>query len=290
MKMNPFSADVGILTAEEVLYVNKQIIKAIHPKLQARKLFPLVPIEDSKVHRHYIETDPNEASITLDGKAQSFDHPELTAGDVTVPVISKESNLNFRDLNISKKSNTNLLERTIETATYQIATVEDRLLISGDYTGWAALNIEGLFGATGRLTGASAGAWPANAIADINAGKDALEAAGFDSKEAVLVAPHAILGNLNALVPNTAVTYNRPILEDLIADIIPSTNAFAQDGGVDSACLVIPGRNNFYAVQGEPIHHRLWEDAVGNVTLTIREMIAPVISQPTSIYEITTIT
>jgi len=171
-----------------------------------------------------------------------------------------------------------------------VAESEDRLLISGEYTGWAALGIEGLFGATGRTNNASAGNWPANAVTDVNVARAALQASGFVGLEPVLIGPPALVKCLDGLIANTGITYRQALLGNgLLSGIIESSNAFAQDGGVDSVVLVIPGQGNFYAVQDLPLTTRLWEDKTGNVYGTIRETITPIIARPAAIAEINTV-
>jgi hypothetical protein len=49
----------------------------------------------------------------------------------------------------------------------------------------------------------------------------------------------------------------------------------------------VPGEDNFWAAQGIPLSTRVWEDKTGNVYLTVRETLVPVIGRATSIYEIT---
>ena len=70
MRTNPFAKDVGILTEEEVLYVEQKVVETIRYQLQARKVFPVIaPGEDAKFYRFYTESDPSEAVIDMDGKA-----------------------------------------------------------------------------------------------------------------------------------------------------------------------------------------------------------------------------
>ena len=95
---------------------------------------------------------------------------------------------------------------------------------------------------------------------------------------------------LDGLIANTGITYRQALLGNgLLSDIIESSNAFAQDGGVDSVVLVIPGNGNFYAVQDLPLMTKLWEDKSGNVYGTIRETITPVVARAAAIAEINTV-
>lgn len=296
MKTNPFAADQGLLTQEELQYIETQIVEAIYYQTRARDIFPVRNIGQGggvQVYRYYDEELPSEASISMTGKAQTDDHPELTHHDVNVPVISKEFFLNWRDIASSRRMGESLVNASVRTATRRIAEAEDRLLISGEYTGWAAEGIEGLFGATGRTNTASVGAWPANAITDINAARAAFDTAGFDIEGAppVMVGPPAVIRTLDAFIANTAVTYKQAFLDaGLVSEYIVTPNAYAQDGGVDSVVMVVPGESNFFAVQDLPIEVNIWYDKAKNAYGTVRETITPVISRPESIAEINTIT
>ena len=293
MKTNPFAADLGILTAEELLYIEEKVVETFRFVLAAREIFPVINIGQgggAQTYRFYTEQDPSGAQVSMTGKAQSDDHPQKTANDVLVPVIHKEFFLNWRDIASSRRQGPSILDDSIRTATRMVAESEDRLLISGEYTGWAALGIEGLFGATGRTNNASAGNWPANAVGDVNVARAALQASGYVGLEPVLIGPPALVKCLDGLIANTGITYRQALLGNgLLSGIIESSNAFAQDGGVDSVVLVIPGQGNFYAVQDLPLEVHLWYDKAQNVYGTVRETITPVIARPAAIAEINTV-
>jgi len=289
MRKNPFGRD-SLLTEEEILYVRNKVVTTFQETLIGRQIFPIEQTPDHKFYRFYDQDEPSEAVISMDGKAQSDDFPDLDANDLKWPVIHKEFLLNWRDVDISSRG-TKVLDRTIAAAAREVAEAEDRLLISGETVGWPALGIEGLFTATGRAQQAASGNWPANAIADINTGRAALQALGFVAIEPVLIGPPALVKCLDGLIANTAVTTRTAALDNnLISAAMESANAFAADGGVDSVILVVPGEDNFWAAQGVPLTTRLWEDKTGNVHGTIRETIVPVIGRPTCIHEITDIT
>ena len=293
MKMNPFGADAGLLTQEEMYYLENKVLETFRYELQARRIFPVVNIgKNGGVYnyRYYDESDPGEAAIDVTGKAQVDDHPEKAPHDILMPVIHKEFFLNWRDIAASRLQGPSILEDSIRTATRKVAEAEDRLLISGECTTWAAQGLEGLFTATGRTNTASAGNWPANAVGDVNVARSALQASGFVGIEPILIGPPALVKCLDGLIANTAVTYRQALLgNNLLSGIIESSNAYAADCGVDSVVLVVPGEGNFWAVQDLPIMTRLWEDKVGNVHGTVRETIAPVVGRAASIAEINTI-
>ena len=291
MRNNPYAADVGILTEEEILYVEQRVVEQIRYQLQARKIFPVITVPDSKFYRFYNEDDPSEAGIDMDGKAQSDDFPEKTAHDIKRPVIHKEFLLNWRDVDISRRQGPSILDDSIRTATRVVSEAEDRLLISGECTTWSALGIEGLFTATGRGQQAASGAWPANAVHDVNDARAHLQGHGFVGLEPVMIGPPALVKCLDGLIANTGITYRQALLgNNLVSAIIETPNAYASDCGQDSVIFAIPGRDNFYAAQGVPLMTRLWEDKSGNIHGTIRETITPVIPRPEALFEITTIT
>lgn len=291
MRMDAFAND-GIVSEEEILYVRNKVVETFQEQLIARKVFPIENVPDALFYRFYDEDEPSEAVISHTGKPQSDDFPDIDAHDIKFPVIHKEALLNWRETAISQQSGgTKLLDRTIRNLTRMVAEAEDRLLISGECTTWLAMGIEGLFTATGRSAGAASGNWPANAIADINTGRAALQALGFVAIEPILIGPPALVKCLDAQMANTTSTYRQFLLDNnLVSAIMESANAYAADCGVDSVILVIPGEDNFWAAQGVPLTTRMWEDKTGNLYLTVRETIVPVIGRPTSIYEISTIT
>lgn len=291
MRTNPFAQDI-ILTEEEIVHVRQKVVKSFMEQLVARDIFPIERSPDALFYKWYEEEDVSEALITHSGKGQSDDFPDLTANDIMWPVIHKESLLNWRDVRISAQTgNSKLLDRTINSLTRAVARAEDRLLISGECTTWPAWGIEGLFTATGRGAAPASGNWPANAIADINTGRSALEAAGYVGIEPILVGPPAMIKCLDGQMANTTSTYKQFLFDNnLVSDVKESANAYAADCGQDSVVLVIPGEDNFWAAEGVPLETRIWEDKVGNLYLTVRETIVPVIGRANSIYEINTIT
>ena len=295
MRTNPFAADTGLLTEEELQYIDNQVVETFRYGLKGRQLFDVKDISQgggAQQYRYYTEQDPSEAVIDMTGKGQSDDHPEKTANDVLVPVIHKEFFLNWRDVMSSRRSgDTSVIDSAIQTCTRKVREAEDKLLITGEYTGWGALGIDGLFTATGRTTAAASGNWPANFIADINTGRAVLDGLGFEGETPILIAPPAIVNGLDGAIANTEITYKMFAMNNgLLKDVIGTSSAYAADGGVDSALLVIPGQGNFYAVQDLPLEVNLWYDKVNNIYGTVRETITPIIARPTAVYEISDIT
>lgn len=294
MKKNPFAMDQGLLTEEEILYVEEKVLETFRYNLVGRQVYDVQNIGQgggAQVFRWYNETDPSEASITMTGKAQVDDHPEKEAHDVNVPVIHKEFFLNWRDIASSRRIGMSLVDDCIRTATWRVRDAEDRLLISGEcLPGWPALGLEGLFTATGRTNNAASGNWPANAIADINTARAALQASGFVSMEPVLIGPPALVKCLDRQIANTTSTYRSFLLDnDLISDAIETPNAFTGACAQTSVVLVVPGNGNFVAVQDLPLEVHLWYDKTQNVYGTVRETISPIVKRPTAIAEINTV-
>ena len=294
MKLNPFSMDQGLLSEEELLYIETAVLETFRYNLIGRDIYEVQNIGQgggAQIFRWYDEEDPSEAQISMTGKGQSDDHPEKEAHNVDVPVIHKEFFLNWRDIASSRRVGPSAIDDSVRTATWRVRDAEDKLLISGEYTGWPALGLEGLFTATGRTSNVQSGNWPANAVADINTARAALQASGFVGIEPVLIGPPALVKCLDALIANTGITYRQALLSNgLISDARESPNAYAADGGQDSVVLVVPGNGNFVAVQDLPLEVVLWYDKSQNVYGTVRETIAPVVKRAAAIAEIHTIT
>lgn len=293
MRRNPFATDQGLLTEEEMSYIETQVLETFRYELVARKIFPVRNIGQgggAKLHRHYTETDPSEAQISMSGKGQSDDTPLKTHHDINIPVIHKEFELNWRDVASSRREGPSVLDDSIRTATRKVAEAEDRLLLSGECDTWAALGLEGLFTATNREQTIASGNWPGAALADINASRALLQANGFVGIEPILIGPPALVKCLDGQVASTTSTWRSFLLDNnIVSDIIESSNAYADDCGQDSIVLVVPGEGNFWAVQDLPLEVNLWYDKTKNVYGTVRETIAPVIGRHESIAEIHTI-
>ena len=132
MRKNPFGLDAGLLTEEEMLYVESSVLATFSDVLQARKIFPVKNIGQgggAYVYRYYDEADPSEAQISRTGKGQSDDHPEKAPHDIDIPVIHKEFFLNWRDIAASRRQGSSILDDCIRTATRVVAEAEDTLLI-----------------------------------------------------------------------------------------------------------------------------------------------------------------
>lgn len=149
-KLSRVGMDTAQLTDEELMYIDNRIVETVRPMLVARRLFPVftLPHAGFLTVRGYKRTDMSEARISLYGQGKSKDRSEKTAFDITVPVIHKEFTINWRDLEASRNNGLPLDTQDAENAARQCAEEEDKLLLTGQYTGWKALGIEGLATAT----------------------------------------------------------------------------------------------------------------------------------------------
>jgi len=283
--------DTGILTLEEVKWIEERVVEAVHEHLIGRDIFELVRLSDAgwKFYKYYEMLDMSAAAISMEGVAQSDDIPLFPYGEVKLPVIDKTFMIQWRDILASKHQGPSLLEQAPRNAARQIAEEEDKLLLTGEYTGWPALGILGLLRSAGTSAAAS-GPWPANAIADVNTARTALENAGFIGTEAVMIGSPTAIKCLDRQLTNTDTTYRKFLLNNgLVRAIYETRSLFAADGGTDSVLLVIPGRDNFYMVEALAPTTHWWYDKAGNAYGTVREVVAPVVPRGEAIYEINTV-
>jgi len=283
--------DTGRLTSEEILYIDNRVVETVKPLLVARRLFPVFTLPNAGIItvRGYKRTNMSAARISLHGQGGIKDRTEKTSFDITVPVIEKEFEIMWRELEASRESGMPIDLQDGENAARKVAEDEDKLLITGEYTGWRALGVEGLSTATGRNTKASAGAWPANSLTDLSAAIGELETDGhYGPYAAVLRSSWA--AKLRALVSNTATKWIDVVRDLFPAGIYVTDNLHTSAGLTTSALVVEPSQENFEMVVGRDLEVRKREDVRGNLECVAREVIAPRIKRPTSICEITGLT
>jgi uncharacterized linocin/CFP29 family protein len=199
--------------------------------------------------------------------------------------------LHWREVLAGRHSGETLDAANARNAARQVAEEEDKLLLSGEYTGWPALGIEGLCSATGRSSQASAGAWPANALTDINACRALLQASGYVDVPIAMIGPTAEIKKLDAQIGNTAFTYKTFCLQNnLLAAIYESDSLFAADGGADSIVFCVPGKDNFDLVVAQEIKTFMWQNKNMNLHGKVYEAVVPRIKRPESICELTGVT
>jgi len=288
--------DAARLTDEEIIYIEDRVVEAVHPTLIGRKLFPVevVPNAGLLTVRGYKRTDMSQARISLHGDGGSFDRSRKTAFDVTVPVIDKKFKIGWRELEASRYAGQPLDLQDAENAALQVAEEEDKLLLTGEYQGWKALGIEGLATATGRLTEASAGAWPANALTDLSDAIAELEAAGHTNKSmyaAVLNSTFA--AKLRQLVSNTATKWidviqgQNPLFP---AGIWVSDNLFNSAAAQTNALVLELGKENFEMILERDMSVYELGDEDMNLNCKVYEVLTPRIKRSTSICELTGLT
>ena len=289
--MSRVGLNTAQLTDEERIYVDSRIVETVRPKLVGRRLFPVftLPHAGFITVRGYKLTDMSEARISIHGQGKNKDRSEKEAFDVTVPTIHKEFALWWRDLEASRTNGLPLDTQDAENAARQVAEEEDKLLLTGEYTGWKACGIEGLATATGRNTEASAGAWPTYALTDLSDAIAELEADGHMGPFAeVLRSTWA--AKLRALVTNTATKWIEVIADLFKAGIYVSDSLYTSAGATTSALVVEPGQDNFEMVIGRDLSLFTKQDEDMNLQCKVHEVVAPRIKRPTSICEITGLT
>ncbi len=277
-----------MLTQFQIQYIESKIVEAMGELMVGRKLFAprSIPV-GKRVYSYNVEEDMSQGIISMGGNTQHGDVTMYELADVRVPAISKDTFIQWRDIQASREDSPNLMDRYARNMAKQVAEEEDKLFITGEYTGWGAYNIEGLATKTGRLTTAG-GAWPTNAQVNINAGRALLEAAGFYD-EPILVATPTVAKYLDTFVAGTATTYRQAFKapDGILSDVMETTSLFTAAGLQTNALLVVPDPDYLYYVEGQPPTTTWWYDKDGNAHGKVREVITPVIAQAGCVCEIT---
>ncbi len=288
--------DTAELTDEEIMYIEDRIVEAVQPTLIGRKLFPVetLPHAGFLTVRGYKRTSMGQARISLYGQSGSKDRSVKTPYDITVPVLDQNFKINWRDLEASRGNQQPLDVTEPIDAARQVAEEEDKLLLTGEYTGWKALGVEGLATATGRNTQGSGGAWPATSLADLSNAIGKLEEDGHTNKAMyACVLRSSWAAKLRALVSNTATKWidviqgSEPLFP---AGIYVSDSLFSSAGLTTSALALELGADNFDMVIGRDMTVRTMEDEDMNLKCKVYDVVAPRIKRPTSICELTGLT
>jgi len=281
--------ETGRLTLEEWQYVDREIVEAVRPRLVGRLLYSLTPLPHAGFLqvKYYARTDMSQAQISMRGLGGSRDRTVKTPLTVDVPVVAKNFDLHWREILAARYGGQPMDVQEAANAGIQVSEEEDKLMLSGEYTGFPAYGVQGFTSVTGRNTNAG-GAWPANAFANINAAKALLNSSGFQGVPLALVARANQLSLLDALIANQTKTYRTALLDNnIVQAIFESDNLFANDGGTDSAVVCVPGRQNFDLLQGQGMTTFLWQDEDMNILGKVYTVVVPRIRQPTSVCEIT---
>lgn len=282
----------GTLTDYEVNLIESQITKTIRPLLVGRTLMPTRGLSNAGItkYTYYTENDMSQANISMTGEETSMDFVDLSGHEVKVPIISKDYKLHWRDVLARRNNGEDLNTANAVNAARQIAEEEDKLILSGEYTGWPAMGIEGLATATGRNTTAG-GDWSANYVTYVSNALAALETDGYyGTKKLILTS--AWYAQLRALVGTTD-SFAFQVLEDLLGgpgNVVVSNSLYAADGAVDSALVVDTSPGNFELLVGADATTYLSQLPSMNYQGKVWEAVVPVIKRPEAICEITALT
>jgi len=283
--------DTGRLTNEEILYIDGRVVETVKPLLVGRRLFPVFTLPNAgfMTVRGYKRSNMSAARISLHGQGGAKDRTEKTPFDITVPVIEKDFEIMWRELEASRQGGVPLDLQDAENAARKVAEDEDKLLLSGEYTGFRALGVEGLATATGRNTTAG-GDWSVNAFTYVNNAIAELEADGHYGPYGLIVKPSWWRQIAGAFVTNTATTIAEKVAALCEVGVFKTDSLFESDGTLHNALVVEPSQENFELVIGRDLEVRKQEDVRGNLECVVREILAPRIKRPTSICEITGLT
>lgn len=282
----------GTLTDYEINVIEQQITKTMRPLLKGRELMPARALANAGFTKYtfYTENDMGQATISMTGEEQSQDKVDLTEGYVKIPIISKDYNLHWRDVLARRNNGEDLNTQHATNAARQVAEEEDKLILTGEYTGWPALGIEGLATATGRNT-TGGGDWSANYVTYVSNAIAALETDGYYGPYKLIVRA-TWYAQLRALVGTTD-SFAFQVLEDLLggpSNIVVSNSLYAADGGVDSALVIDTQPGNFELLIGANTTNYLAQLPTMNYQGKVWEAVAPVIKRPEAVCEITDLT
>ena len=283
----------GTLTDYEVNYVETQITKTVRPLLIGRQLMPTrsLPSAGYTKYTFYTENDMGQATISMTGEEKSRDLVDLTEGSANVPIISKDYLLHWRDVLKRREAGEDLNTQHAENAARQVAEEEDKLILSGEYTGWPALGIEGLCTATGRQTEAGGDWEDAGWFADIANCKSSLRSYGFYGPYKLIVT-----SALYALMEEVYSTTDKWVFQLVgemlggVENILISDNLYPSDGTQNTALVVDTSPGNFELVVGADITNYMFQNSDMNYEGKVWEAVVPVIKRPKAIVEITDIT
>jgi uncharacterized linocin/CFP29 family protein len=183
-----------------------------------------------------------------------------------------------------------------ENAARQVAEEEDKLILTGEYTGWPAMGIKGLVGSVDTTQRINGNAWgtAANIIPDIASGKQYLRADGFYGPYKLIVpsAVYAYMEELGAGGAGSDKWYFQAVGELIggVENILVSDNLYATDGGQDTALLIDVQPGNFELLMGADISNYTHQNAAMNYECKVWEAVVPVIKRPLAIcefYEVT---
>jgi uncharacterized linocin/CFP29 family protein len=282
----------GVLTDDEIEYLETQIVKTVRPMLVGRQVMPITSLAHAgfQSYTFYTETDMSQALIDMTGEEEAQDTVALSESNVAIPIIHKEYTLHWRDVLARRETGTDLNTQHAENAGRQVAEEEDKLILSGEYTGWTALGLEGLATATGRNTTAG-GDWSANMLTYVAAAKAELRTDGYYGPYRLILRA-SWYAQAENIIANTEKWYFQAVGELIggVENILISDNLYASDGGTDNALLVDVQPGNFSLVVGADLTNHMAQQYNMNYFGRVWEAVVPVIKRPEAICEITALT
>jgi uncharacterized linocin/CFP29 family protein len=288
-RLSQVGLETGQLTDEEIRYIDSAVIETVKPTLIGRRVFGIERLPDAgyRTWRKYAESDMSQATIDMDGITNVMDHVEYSNKDVPVPQVTKAFRLFWRDIIASRRGGVPIDTRNIANAARQVAEEEDKMLITGEYTGWRCLGIQGLATATGRATQATAGVWTtiANIYTDISAAIAKLEANGHYGPYAMILrsALKARLRQVNTGTSDTVET----VLKQILDNIYVSDSLYSSAGAVTSVLVVEQKPGNFALGIGQDAITWTKQDDNMNTIGRVYEVLAPRVDHATAICELT---
>lgn len=287
-----FGIDTGRLTTAEVNYISSRIVKAMLPNLAGQTLMPKVNLGNYGFLKttFYTESEGDDEAIhSMSGSVESIGAVNLEGHEIVIPVISKDFFIYGRDLAMSRAVGRDLNTQHAEAMARKVAKKLDKLIITGEYTGWPFMGITGLATAVGRNT-TIGGDWSANFLAYLNAAIGLLEDDGFNNTKKLLIR-NAWWKQLTGTIIGTTDSLESKLVYDLLGqgNVIVTPNLYAADGGVDNALVVDTGPDNFELDVAEDIRTIGPDKLPGSDDYKGKVRIAavPVVKRPEAVCEIT---
>lgn len=284
----------GTLTTEEINYIQTQIVKAIWPQLMGRTLMPRenLPHYGFLKETFYTENDMEAALISMSGEQESIGAVDLTGHEVKIPLITKDYMLHGRAVEMARAMGRDLNTQNAENAARQIAEEEDKLIITGEYTGWPALGIEGLATATSRQTSAG-GDWSANYLTYLATAKQLLRAAGHYGPYKCILRS-SWYAQLEVLIASTD-KWGFQAAEELLGgpgSLVVSDSLFTAAGLSTNILVISTEPGNFNLLVAQDIMNVGPDRLPGSINYKgkVLEAVVPKIMRPAAIVELTAMT
>jgi uncharacterized linocin/CFP29 family protein len=291
-----FKGDTGRLTTAEVNYVEKQIVKAMLPVLKAETFMPKVPLGNFGFLKTTFYTEDqgsDEAVYSMSGEVESVGSINLEGTEIKIPAITKDFFVYGRDLAMSRAVGRDLNTQHAEAMARKVAAMLDKLCITGQYTGWSFMGIEGLATRTGRNTTAG-GDWSANFLAYLNTAIGLLEDDSMDGPKKLVILNSWWRQLTGEVITNTE-SLKAKLVYDLLGgaqNVIVTSNLFTSAGAQTNALVIDTSPGNFEIQVAEDIRVIGPDRIPGSDSYKGKVRIAavPVIKRPTAICEITALT